>query len=301
MNVAYGYPLLSAPPPDELVDGEAIAAIAQAAEAAGFTALALTEHPAPVEPWRRSGGHDAVDPFVGLAFAAGATTRLRLLTYLIVLPYRNPLLFAKSVASLDALSRGRLELGLGTGYQRAEFRALGVDFDERNALFDEALEVAKLAWTGAPFTYAGRHFSAKDTTLVPVPAQRPHPPLWFGGNSTLTRHRVITHGAGWMPVPNARATAHVLRSPALETMDDLAKLLGDLQRRASEAGRPAVDRVMYFLADLQAGQGFDVHLEPARRAQDLGVSWLYVNGQGRTTAEATEWIDRYADAVISRL
>jgi probable F420-dependent oxidoreductase len=301
VKVAYGYPLLSAPPAPELVDGEAIAAVAQAAEAAGFAALALTEHPAPLEAWRRSGGHDAVDPFVGLAFAAAATTRLRLLTYLVVLPYRNPLLFAKSVASLDALSRGRLELGLGAGYQRAEFRALGVDFEERNALFDEALEVAKLAWAGEPFTYAGRHFSAKDTALLPRPSQRPHPLLWFGGNSTLTRRRVVAHGAGWMPVPNARATAHVLRSPALETLDDLSELLGDVQRRAAEAGKPPVERVMYFLANLEAGEGFDKHLELARRAQDRGVSWVFVNGQGRTPAEAKEWIDRYADAVLTRL
>src|SRR5207302_1471635 len=102
----------------------------------------------------------------------------------------------------DALSGGRVELGLGAGYQKAEFFALGVDFNERNALFDEALAVLPLAWSGRPFTYEGLHFSARDVCCQPAPVQQPGPPLWLGGNSKLTRRRVVDIGAGWMPMAN---------------------------------------------------------------------------------------------------
>ncbi|HEY0808443.1 MAG TPA: TIGR03619 family F420-dependent LLM class oxidoreductase [Pseudonocardiaceae bacterium] len=278
MKVAYGYPLVSAPAPPDLLTGAAIAEIAVAAEGAGFGAFGLSDHPAPPQRWRQVGGHDALDPFVGLAFAAAATTRLRLLTCLVVLPYRNPFLVAKSVASLDVLSGGRVELGLGAGYLRPEFAALGVDFDERNTVFDDALAVLKQAWTGQP---------VGDIVALPRPAQRPHPPLWLGGNSMRTRRRVIEHGAGWLTLPNARASAHVLRSPALETVTDLRALLTDLRGRAP---------VMYCMPDTE-----EDHLPIVRQLIDLGVDWLYVIGRGQTVAQAREWIERYRESVLDQI
>ena len=112
------------------------------------TRFALTEHPIPGANWLAHGGHQTLDPFVGLAFAAAVTERIRLLTHLSVVPYRNPFLLAKSAATLDRCSKGRFILGIGTGYHKTEFFALGVDFDERNALFDEALEVLPTSVVG---------------------------------------------------------------------------------------------------------------------------------------------------------
>src|SRR6478735_394298 len=116
-------------------------AIARALEGAGWDGLAYTEHPAPGRRWlAQGGGHQTLDPFVALGAAAAVTERIRLLTYLAVIPYRNPLLLAKAAASVDMISKGRFVLGAGTGYLKGEFFALGVDFDERNELFDEALD-----------------------------------------------------------------------------------------------------------------------------------------------------------------
>lgn len=201
MRFAYGLPM-SAPLSPALVSGQAVSALARAAEGAGFDAAYITEHPAPSQRWREAGGHDALDPFVGLAVVASATTRLRLLTNLTVIPYRNPFLLAKAAATLDVLSDGRLILGAGVGYQKSEFAALGVDFELRNDLFDEYLEVLKLAWTGEPVTYDGSHVHARGVTAQPVPAQQPHPPIWLGGNSKLTRRRVAERAQGWMPMPS---------------------------------------------------------------------------------------------------
>jgi probable F420-dependent oxidoreductase len=165
----------------EFVSAEGVAAVARAAEAAGFDGVYSTEHPFPDDDWLASGGHQALDPFVGLSFAAAATTRLRVLTNLCVLPYRNPFLAARAAASLDVLSGGRLDLGVGAGYLEGEFRALGVDFDGRNDRFDEAIAAITAAWSGESVRFAGDGFEARGNTMRPAPLQRPRPPVWVGG------------------------------------------------------------------------------------------------------------------------
>src|SRR5690348_8441543 len=136
MHISFGLPTHRVDVP-ELVSAHAIAAISLAAEQAGFFAVYVTEHPMPGDDWLATGGHHALDPFVALSFAAAATSSIRLQTNLAVPAYRNPFLLAKSVASLDHLSGGRVILGVGAGYLEPEFRALGVDYAERNALTDE--------------------------------------------------------------------------------------------------------------------------------------------------------------------
>jgi probable F420-dependent oxidoreductase len=304
MKIVLGMPFLECPPNPAFLSGRAIGSLGRAAEDAGFAAVSLTEHPAPSERWRLAGGHDALDPFVGLSFVAAATSRLRLLTYLVVLPYRNPFLLAKSVASLDVLSGGRVELGLGAGYQKSEFHTLGVDFEERNRLFDEALEVLPLAWSGEPVEYQGLHFGARDAACHPRPAQRPHPPLWLGGNSKLTRRRVVDHGTGWMPMPNSAATAATLRSPVLETMDQLAGMLTDCKEYADSVSLPGPTEIMYVLPGIAAGDGagaFAAQLELARQARDVGVTWLSAGGHATSVDDMLRLTDRFQSAVIAPL
>src|SRR5258706_6741633 len=158
--------------PEEFLTQEAVAELARCAEQAGFSACHVTDHPAPDARWLDSGGHHAMDPFVALSFAAAATSTLRLLTYVFIAAYRNPFLSAKAAMSLDVLSGGRLILGTAAGYLRPEFGALGVDFDERNELLDEALEVMRSAWTGDVVAIAGRHFRARGLRMQPSPTSR---------------------------------------------------------------------------------------------------------------------------------
>jgi alkanesulfonate monooxygenase SsuD/methylene tetrahydromethanopterin reductase-like flavin-dependent oxidoreductase (luciferase family) len=106
--------------------------LAGAFEEAGFGALTLTDHPSPSLEWLRAAGHSTFDPFAGLTFYAAVTRRIRLMTHLAVVPYRNPLLMAKSIATVDRLSGGRFTLIAGTGYLRSEFLALGRSFEDRN-------------------------------------------------------------------------------------------------------------------------------------------------------------------------
>lgn len=115
--------------------------MAMALEAARVSACLTSEHPAPSAEWLRSdpAAHDCLDPLTALAFVAGRTRRLKVFTNILVLPYRNPFLTAKATATPQILSDNRLLLGVGTGYQREEFEALGVCYEERGALMDEAL------------------------------------------------------------------------------------------------------------------------------------------------------------------
>src|SRR5690349_17101845 len=186
----YQYPEAIGPDAGMMAAGP-VTELATAAEAAGWDGFAFTEHPAPGARWLANGGHQTLDPFVALGHAAAVTERLQLLTYLAVLPYRNPLLLAKSAATVDIVSNGRFVLGVGTGYLKGEFHALGVDFDERNTLLDEALDVLPLHWSGERFSYEGTHFSARDIIARPAPTRRTIP-IWLGGNAKITRRRVAT-------------------------------------------------------------------------------------------------------------
>ena len=186
--------------------------VARAVEAAGWDGLAFTEHPAPGYRWlAEGGGHQTLDPFVALGAAAAVTTRIKLLTYLAVVPYRNPLLLAKAAATVDMISNGRFILGMGTGYLKSEFFALGVDFDERNALFDEALEVLPLHWSGEKFSYEGKHFNARDLIARPSPKAGTIP-IWIGGNAKISRRRVATRAQGWMPMSGPPEMATTTRT-----------------------------------------------------------------------------------------
>src|SRR6516165_5077630 len=136
----------------DMLDAGPVADVARCAEDVGFGGFAFTEHPAPGVKWLTRGGHQTLDPFVALGHVAAVTTNLRLLTYLSVVSYRNPLMLAKAAATVDILSDGRFVLGVGTGYLKGEFHAVGSAYEERNRRFDEALDVLPLAWSGEQFS-----------------------------------------------------------------------------------------------------------------------------------------------------
>jgi probable F420-dependent oxidoreductase len=252
---------------------ENMAEFARVAEAVGVDAIALTDHPAPSRKWLENGGHETLDPFAGLSYFAAVTSTVRLMTYLTVLPYRNPLVTAKAMTSVDVLSGGRATFVLGTGYLRSEFGALGVDFDERNDLFDEAAEVLLGIWSTDSFEYEGRHFTARGQTISPGPVQKPHPPLWLGGNAAKTRERVARWGQGWAPMRADAAFASVTRTAALADDDSLRIAIADLARRLEVHGRALADIDLMVWSDPWAGSGTEAYLEEMASLAELGATW----------------------------
>jgi probable F420-dependent oxidoreductase len=178
---------------------EAIVAVARAADQAGFHHVSACDHVAIPQSHLPSAGAVWFDAPVTLGFAAAVTSRLRLLSHVIVLPYRHPLTIAKAFATLDALSHGRAILGVGSGHLKAEFRTLAVDFEDRAALTDEYIRAIKTAWLQEVASFSGRFVQFRDVAIAPRPHQRPHPPIWVGGNSRAAVHRAANHAEGWVP------------------------------------------------------------------------------------------------------
>ena len=300
MKFSVTYPLMTHPAKAELLTKNALVRFAQAAETAGFDGIGFTDHPAPTDRWLNAGGHDALDPFAALAFVAAVTERIRLIPNVVVLPYRNPFLIAKSVATIDALSGGRFTLAAGTGYLKGEYKALGVDFDERNALFDETLAVLRGVWTDDDFAYEGRNFLAHGQTANP----RPGPvPIWIGGNSRLSRRRVAAAADGWVPFPAPRQLAGTAKTPPLETVDDLAAMLDYLWQHVDEAGRDRGEIDVSFgspAGGSPAADDFDAgaHLMGLAELSTLGVTWSGVNVPGDSLDHTIETLQRYGETVI---
>ena len=302
MKYSVTFPIIQHPAPEELMTGPALTAFARAAERAGFDSVGVTEHPAPSHKWLTRGGHDAFDPYVALAFMAAATERIRLIPNVVVLPYRNPLLTAKAIASLDVLSGGRFTLAAATGYLRSEYRALGVEFDERNDAFDEALAVLRGVWTTDEFSYDGRHFTADGVSANPKPAGPI--PIWVGGNSRLARRRVATVADGWCPFFAPAMVSTTTKTPALETFDQLSAMLDDLWQQCDEAGRPRDEIDVEFGFATRGTPGtadFDVdgHREDLAGLAALGVTWTRVGVPGASLAAALEGLEAYGESVIT--
>ena len=281
--------MLEAGPPHE---------VAAAAEAAGWMGFCFTEHPAPGVRWLNAGGHQTLDPIVALSHVAAVTTRMKLLTYLVVAPYRNPLLLAKAAATVDKLSGGRFILGIGTGYNKSEFFALGVDFDERNGLFDEGLDALPLHWSGVPFSYKGSHFEARDVIARPTPVQSPIP-IWIGGNSRLTRRRVAERAQGWMPLLGPPTLNTTARTPALNTIDELAGAIVEMREAAAPRGEP-IDVLYPYIDPTIASPTADAerHRDAFAELETIGVTWVVVSGTTTSAPATLDFLEAFGATYI---
>jgi probable F420-dependent oxidoreductase len=292
----YQYPDLTGLGGD-MLDSGPVGELARAAEAAGWDGFAFTEHPAPGRRWLETGGHQTLDPFIALSYVAAVTSRLKLLTYLSVLPYRNPMLLAKAAASVDILSGGRFILGAGTGYNKSEFHALGVDFDERNALFDEALDVLPRHWSGEPFSYAGRHFSAREVIARPRPPQQPIP-IWIGGNSKLARRRVAERANGWMPMLGSDALFTTARTAAMTAGDQLAAAIAQLRADAGERGADLDVSAAYTEPSVHdADADWGRHREAVAALAAAGVTWVIVPGRAGSRDSCVAFLERFGKEI----
>jgi probable F420-dependent oxidoreductase len=302
MQFMLEYPVAHTSYSKEFLDPDVMSAVAVTAEKAGFSAIGFTDHPAPSDKWMRAGGHDSLDPFSALAFCAAVTTRLRLMTFLLVAPYRNPLLIAKSAATVDVLSKGRLVLALGAGYLRSEFAALGVEFSERNDLLDEAVAAMTGIWSHDAFSFAGKHFNAIAQTARPRPFQQ-SVPLWFGGNSIRARKRAARAGNGWAPLMNDPTAAKTNRTALLDTPGKLAAAVEQLREFLVAEGRdPAAVDVQ--VETPQAGawaseNSLERHRDHLGELGAVGVTSFVVKVPGDDPQRAIDELNRYGSDVIA--
>ena len=288
--------------PGEFQSAAAVAQMAQAMETAGVNACYVTDHPAPSAEWLHANGHDALDPFSVLSFVAAATSTLMLHTNILVMAYRNPFLTAKAAATLQVLSGGRLILGAGAGYQKVEFEALGVDFHKRGALFDEALEVIRLAWAGGAVVKQGRNFNATGNEPRPVPPVQP--PIWIGGGSGKAVERAALSGDGWSPFFAAPTMTAANQESGIHSVEQLGENIVRAQEMRAAHGRTGTfDVAIGARAKLTMGDRDSAakYIDAVGDLAEVGVTWAMVELPHPSRQGFIENVQWFGEEVIAKL
>lgn len=312
----YGF---SIPTRGPMATRENILALARRGEELGFAYLAIPDHiviprqiasPYPYNTERKMVGAadgDCLEQLVLMAYLAAATVKIRLLTSVMVVPHRNPVFTAKALATIDVLSQGRVTVGCGAGWMDEEFRAIGVPpFAERGKVTDEYLRVFKTLWTEADPRFAGSYAHFQDISFAPKPVQKPHPPLWIGGESPAALRRVVAMGDAWYPIGSNPQFP-------LDTVERYSQALSGLRENAARAGRdPGEIDLAYWAAwyregitgrssdgQRQAFTGSDAEVAQDIRAfRSLGVRHLLFNFVRHTLAESIAAMERFAQKVL---
>ena len=296
-----------------LANPETILQLAGQAEAAGFDSIWLADHVAfPVSikskyPYSATGGFPAplsdplMEPVATMAVLVGATKRVRIGTAALIMPYRNPVLLARMLVTLDHFSGGRIVLGAGVGWLEEEFNVLDThDFKRRGKVTDEYLEIFKAICAGGEVGYRGETYAFEPIFSSPGSLQRPHPPILIGGLSDAALRRVVRHGNGWLAVTAG--------------FEMLAERLATLKRLAHEAGRRYEDLSLAYKMFLNIGEAkrsaFDAR-EPGtgsvaeitddiKRLFDLGFTTIIVRHRGSSAADLTSQLDRFVSEMVPK-
>lgn len=300
---------------------ENMMALATGAEANGYAILGVNDHLImPVTtgvryPYTADGIHPAAqsgecfDAIATLAFLAGCTKRIKLLTSVVVVPHRPPVLTAKLFQTADILSGGRVIAGVGAGWMKEEFAALGTPpFEERGAVTDEYIQAWKALWTQDRPSMHGKYVQFDNVMFEPKPLSKPHPPIWVGGESAPSLRRVAQHGDAWYPVSN---NANVL----LNTPGRLKGGVERMHRAAEKHGRdPASIDIAYVwfmppswkpreLPDggrqMFSGSSDDM-LADAAALKSVGVNHLIVYLQRPTIEQTLDVLQRFGEEVVRK-
>jgi probable F420-dependent oxidoreductase len=297
---------------------EALEALVLRGEALGFHSVMIADHivfPVTIKsryPYTVDGAFpgqgDALEQLALMAFIAAKTTRLRLVTSVMILPYRSPVATAKTLATIDVLSKGRVTVGVGVGWLREEFEALGApDFDRRGAVSDEYLRIFKTLWTQSPASFTGEFHRFEDLRCLPQPVQKPHPPIWVGGHSRAALRRAARLGDGWHPVGANPAVA--LTPPELSGMID------ELRRMTESEGRDPSSLTISFKAPIYDAErpagGSAADRRPftgsaGRVMEDiavyakLGVRELIFDFRSESLPQSLDRMERFAAEIMSR-
>jgi len=235
-----------------------------------------------------------LEPLTFMAFLAGQTSTIQIGVSVLIVPYRNPVVTARAIGTLDFLSNGRVIVGVGSGWMKEEFDALGVPFTERGAQTDEFIRIFKEIWTNPQPQFTGKYYKFSGITAYPQPVQKPHPPIWVGGNSKRAMRRALELGEGWQP--------------GWSRPEQLAEELQEFQRVAERVGRDPKSVEISLLRPIQIlNQKADSRrplvgtpeqiAEDIRAYQRLGVSHMLFSFRTRSVAEATETVERFATQV----
>jgi probable F420-dependent oxidoreductase len=254
------------------------------------------------------GGWEALEQLSLMAFIAGKTQNLRLITSVMILPYRNPVVTAKMLATIDVLSKGRVTVGVGVGWLREEFETLGCfEFDRRGALSDEYLKIFKILWSQEPASFDGEFYRFDALHFLPKPIQKPYPPIWIGGHSRPALRRVARFADGWHPVG---------ANPAVPLQPkQFAESCEELRRLTELEGRRYEDLTICFKAPLYDKDAITVSGTDRRSFSgstsqivddigtygELGMHELIVDFRSDTLNETLERMAQFREEICSQV
>ena len=260
-----------------------LAEFARRAESLGFDRVTMGEHIMDGNPPRPT-----LMNIPAMAAAAGATHALRVMTGIVIAPLYHPVMLAKMAATLDLVSNGRLDLGIGISGQRdtqIEFEALDIPVRTRGHRTDEIMQAVKRLWTEEHVSHEGRFFNFNDVTLLPRPVQRPHPPIWVAGRSEAAMRRAALLGDGWYPylftVGRIRRSNETVRNYAEEAGRDLAGFHWGLNQPTAICHDP---KQAFAMAVSNVGQRY---VTPERSAEDIAAA-LCIAGTPEDCISAVE-------------
>jgi probable F420-dependent oxidoreductase len=274
-------------------DVQVLVQLATRAETLGFASVWVHDHVFNAgHVFRRIGDKPYYEPLTLLSYVAARTQRIALGTSVLVLPYHHPIRLAKTAATLDVLSGGRLILGVGVGAVAPESEAMGSPYAERGALTDEAIAMMKALWTQDEPNFAGKYYRFSGMPFSPKPRQQPHIPVLIGGNSRAAIRRAVRLGNGWHPLA---------LSPEM-----LTHARRDLQEQAQAAGRDIAEIPISLSMPLGPSSAHRVALgtapgEIVRNIQayaDIGVQMLAISGHTANLAEILPAMDMLAREVL---
>lgn len=245
-------------------------------------------------------GQNVLEALTTLGYVAGITERVRLGLSVLVLPFRNPILNTKMLTTLDVLSHGRLVIGAGVGWMPEEFSAMGASFDHRGSVTDEQIRAFKALCSGQT-SFAGRYVSFENVSFHPPPSQKPHPPVWVGGNSDAALRRAARLGEGWHGIrltPDEVAYKRNVLAAMLERAGRQPEALTLSLRHTLRAGEPEVD--MDGLRAVLTG-GYEQIAADLGRYQSAGISHVVLSIAAPSTDATLEVMRRFADEVLPRL
>ncbi|MCW2620759.1 MAG: hypothetical protein JWL64_361 [Frankiales bacterium] len=298
MKFNYQFPPRAVQHWETWAEGHQLADIAVAAEEAGFDLVSVTDHPYPDATWLKNGGHQDFELFSALSFMAAKTSRIRVLSYVMIAGYRNPYLAARAAATVDYMSDGRLTIGMGAGYLKEEFDVLGASFGDRGKRYDAAISAMRNAWLGEVSDYDDPFFPSKNAIMTPRPVQRPGPPIWIGGNSKAALRRVATLADGWLPFEQNPESAAITGTPMMATMEELAEAITSIADQRKEHGRSAdFDVCLAPIGAKQIEQHVDFVNSNAAAYASVGVTHLSYDGRARNWSDCMREIELMAPVI----
>jgi len=262
-------------------------------------------------PYSTSGQYtdttEDLDQSTALSFVAAKTERIRLMTGIAVIPYRSPLAMSSALATVDYLSKGRLDVGAGVGWMKEEFDLLRVPYEERGEIMDEYLRIFKIIWSEKNPHFSGKYFQFSGVHFSPTVVQKPHPPIWIGGESPRALRRAAELGDGWFPIGGNPSF------PLSNTWQP-SEAISRLRREITKAGRnPGDVRIGYLAQDFELNDesipdkerafagNYRKILADTREFESLGVSFVALSFLRENLDKTLAYTEKFAKEVLSRL